>query len=182
MVSRWVHSASVAVLVLLAAAPLHAQGTGTIAGTVVDQATRQPIAGAQVHIPGTQIGQVTNDAGRFLILNVPAGVVRVRVQFLGYSAVEQEVTVRAGETVTVDLAMMQEAIAIDEVVVTALGIPRAERGLGYAVQNVGTQQLEVAPQLDVVSVLQGKVAGVQVTATSSRPGASSRIVDRKSVV
>lgn len=178
MVSRWVHSASVAVLVLLAAAPLHAQGTGTIAGTVVDQATRQPIAGAQVHIPGTQIGQVTNDAGRFLILNVPAGVVRVRVQFLGYSAVEQEVTVRAGETVTVDLAMMQEAIAIDEVVVTALGIPRAERGLGYAVQNVGTQQLEVAPQLDVVSVLQGKVAGVQVTATSSRPGASSRIVLR----
>ena len=178
MLTRWIRLSAAAVLVFFAASPSRAQGVGTITGTVVDQVTGRPIAGAQVHIPGTQIGQITNDAGRFLLLNVPVGTVRVRVQFLGYAAVEREVTVRAGEVATLDLAMTQEVIAMDEVVVTALGIPRTERGLGYAVQSVNSQQLDVAPQLDVVSVLQGKVAGVQVTSTSSRPGASSRIVLR----
>src|SRR5690606_13708948 len=156
MLTRWIRLSAAAVLVFFAASPSRAQGVGTITGTVVDQVTGRPIAGAQVHIPGTQIGQITNDAGRFLLLNVPVGTVRVRVQFLGYAAVEREVTVRAGEVATLDLAMTQEVIAMDEVVVTALGIPRTERGLGYAVQSVNSQQLDVAPQLDVVSVLQGK--------------------------
>ncbi|HEX7118519.1 MAG TPA: SusC/RagA family TonB-linked outer membrane protein [Longimicrobiales bacterium] len=155
-----------------------AQGTGTVTGTVVDAATGRPLAGVQVHIPATNQGALSNPQGRFLLLNVPAGERVVRVQSLGYATAEQTVVVPAGGTATVNFELAQEAIALDEVVVTALGIERQERGLGYAVQEVSSERLEEIPAANVVAALKGQAAGIQITSASSRPGAGNRITIR----
>ena len=79
----------------LGAAPVAAQASG-VAGMVVDATNGAPINGAQVTVAGTQRGGLTNAAGRFLVLNVPAGPQTVRVTYIGYRTVEQTVDVSAG--------------------------------------------------------------------------------------
>ena len=85
-------------LVLAMSTIVSAQQTGTITGTVTD-ASGQVLQGAQVHIPARQLGTLTNEQGRFILLNVPAGEHTVRSQMLGYASQEQTVTVGAGATV-----------------------------------------------------------------------------------
>lgn len=169
---------SVALALLLAVSGVaSAQQTGTVTGSVQD-ASGQPIQGAQVHIPAIQLGTLSNEQGRFILLNVPAGQHTVRVQIIGYAASEEVVTVSAGGTAVVEFELEEEAITLEGIVVTSLGVERSERSLGYAVQNVTTERLQEVPQLNLTAALQGKVAGLQVTQTSSRPGASSRVVIR----
>lgn len=155
-----------------------AQQTGNIGGTVVDQGSGQPISGAQVHIPALGQGQLTNAQGRFLLVGVPAGQQTVRVQIIGYAAGEQTVSVTAGGTVTANFQLKEEAIQVGGLVVTALGVQRQERSLGYAVQGVDEKKLQETPTTNITDALQGKVAGVQVSASSSRPGGSNRVVIR----
>lgn len=177
--SRWrVRLGTVLALVLATSGVASAQATGTIAGSVVDEASAQPIAGVQVHIPGLDVGMLTNAEGRFLLLNVPVGQHALRVQMLGYASTSQAVTVTSGATASVNFTLKQEAISMEGIVVTALGIERSERSLGYAVQNINADRLAQAPQTNITSALQGKVAGVQVVSSSSRPGASARVTIR----
>jgi TonB-linked SusC/RagA family outer membrane protein len=152
-----------------------AQQVGTITGRITQAGSDQPVQGAQVQLTGTSRGAVTDGEGRYIIRDVPSGNHTVRVQFLGYGSAERAATVTAGGTATVDFELRTEAIALDPVVVTALGIAREERGLGYAVQSVGTTQLERTPEINLVQALQGQTAGVQVVQASGRPGATSRI-------
>jgi len=173
---RWMlHWLLSAALLPLTVAVSAAQQTGTVTGRVTHATTAAPLQGAQVQIVGTQRGGISDAQGRFLITGVPAGSQTIRVQFLGYSAVEQPVTVTAGGTATVSFQLREEAIALDAVVVTALGIAREERGLGYAVQSVTTEKLARTPEVNLVQALQGQTAGVQVVQSSGRPGATSRI-------
>ena len=74
--------------------------------------------------------------------------------------------------------MKEEAISVGGLVVTALGVKRQERSLGYAVQGVDEKKLDEMPTVNISDALQGRVAGVQVTASNSRPGASNRVVIR----
>ena len=154
-----------------------AQEAGAITGSVVDS-EGQPLQGVQVHIPATQQGILSNEQGRFVLLNVRAGQHIVRAQMLGYTFSEETVTVTAGGTAEVSFTLGVDAISVEGIVVTALGIERSERSLGFAVQNMTRQQIEEMPQLNLTAALQGKTAGIQVTNTSSRPGASSRVVIR----
>ena len=164
---------------LCAAGGVSAQGTtGTIAGQVVREGTGVPVVGAQVFVVGTQLGALSNDQGRFLIQNVPAGSRTVRVQFMGFSAQDTTVTVTAGGTAAVTLQLREQAIEIDPLVVTALGIEREERSLGYAVQSVTSDALARSPEVKLVNSLAGQTAGVQVVSASGRPGASARITIR----
>lgn len=169
-----------AVMALALATPFvaSAQATGAITGMVVDETSGEPLAGAQVHIPATQQGVLANAQGRFLLRNVPTGEQTVRAQILGYAAANQTVTVTEGGTVTADFELSPQAIDLEDVVVTALGIERTERSLGYAVQNLDSERLGEIPAVNITEALQGQVAGVQVTRTSSRPGGSSRVVIR----
>ncbi|MEX1183411.1 MAG: SusC/RagA family TonB-linked outer membrane protein [Gemmatimonadota bacterium] len=155
-----------------------AQGAGTITGSVVDATSGEPVAGVQVHIPALGQGMLTNPQGRYLLPNIPVGTHTIRVQTLGYASSEQSVTVTAGGTASVNFRLQQEAISVEGITVTALGIERSERSLGYAVQNIDAERIAQAPQTNITSLLQGKVAGVQVTSSSSRPGASARVVIR----
>jgi TonB-linked SusC/RagA family outer membrane protein len=168
----------VAVLFLFAASAANAQETGTVVVQVIDSTTNQPLRGAQVHIVDTSIGSLTNEEGRAQLTNVPAGPRAVRVQILGYGVRERPVVVTAGGVTQVTLHVKQEAIALEGVVVTALGIEKAERGLGYAVQSVNAAALERSPEVTLVSSLAGQAAGVSVVTASGRPGASARIVIR----
>ncbi len=106
---------------------------------------------------------------------MPAGTYTVRVQVLGYAAAEQSVTVAAGGSALVNFGLTQQAIEVEGVVVTALGIEREERALTYSVQTVKAEVLERTPEVNLVQALQAQSAGIQVVQASGRPGASSSI-------
>jgi len=152
-----------------------AQEVGNVSGRVTNAATMEPLAGAQVILQGTNRGSISSDAGRFLILNVGVGTYTVRVELLGYGPQEQTVTVTAGGTVEANFQLSQQAIEVEGVVVTALGIEREERALTYSVQTVNEEILQRTPEVNLVQALQAQTAGVQVVQSSGRPGAASTI-------
>jgi hypothetical protein len=126
---------------------------GTVTGQVINGETRTPVASAQVFVVGTNIGALTNTEGRFTLLNVPAGSRVVRVQLIGFSADDQTVTVPAGGTVTARFELRNQAIAIQGVVVTALGVERKEKSLGYGVKSVGKVAIERSPEVNVIQTI-----------------------------
>ena len=162
-------------MLALAALPAWAQATGTISGRVTDGSSARPLSEAQVSIPGTGIGALSNASGRFLLLNVPAGQVTVRAQLIGYGEQEQTVTVGAGQSVTLDFQLGQTAIALDELVVTGVGQATERRALGTAVGVLDAATIDAAPVTNVQELLQGRVAGATVNATSSQPGTGALI-------
>jgi TonB-dependent starch-binding outer membrane protein SusC len=166
-----------AVLCAVAVLPsaLLAQDRGSITGQVVDQATQRPLQGAQVSVAGTNLGTITNAQGRFLIPNVPTGTREVRVSLIGYQAAPQTVTLAAGQTATVNFAVIQSAIALDELIVTATGERQARREIGNAVSTVRTADVEMATITDATQLLQGRTAGVSVMQSSGQSGTGSRI-------
>lgn len=166
-----------AVLALLALAGTAEAQTGTVTGRVTNAGTMAPIAGAQVSIDALQMGALSAAEGRYLILNVPVGTHTLRVQLIGYAPQTREITVTEGESAVADFEMVETAVELDEVVVTALGISREERGLGYAVQGVQGDQLAEVRDVNVFNNLTGKVAGVQVTNIGPL-GGSTRMVLR----
>ncbi len=142
-----------------------------VTGTVISAEDGQPVVGASVIVPGTKVGTVTNLDGKFM-LTVPKGSTNVRVSYLGM--VSQ--TLAAQEQMNVSLK--SDARSLNEVVVTALGITKEKKSLGYAVQAVSGEQLTEAANTDFATALQGKVSGVDITPSSGMPGASSQIVIR----
>ena len=170
----WI-TASVLALIL-GPVPLSAQQTGTIVGSVLDATSQRPLQSAQLFIPGTSVGAVTSEAGRFILLNVPAGTHTLRTILIGYGEGNQTVTVTAGGTAEIAIQLEPTAVALEGLVVTALGLERQARTLGVAAQQIDDDVLSpVAPS--VVSSLSGQVAGVNIT-TATTQGGSSRIVLR----
>lgn len=161
------------VLLCAGAGPLWAQ-TGTVRGQVVDAVTNRPVAGVQVHIPGTQFGTLTDERGAYMLLNVTSGVVTVRAQSLGYATAEREVTVVAGEAVVADFALTQAAIALDEVVVTATGETR-KREIGNSVATVNMSEVAAPALRGTEELLAGRSAGVTILANSGQPGTGGTI-------
>src|SRR6185437_7634381 len=102
--------------VLLVAPHLAAQ---QITGTVKDQATGQPMAAVQISIPGTGIGALSQQNGRYLLLNVPAGAHTIVVERIGYKRIQQQINVPQGaQAIQQDFTMAEEALGLDEIVVT----------------------------------------------------------------
>src|SRR5262245_32869558 len=93
-------------------------GAQQVTGRIVDQANGQPIAAVQVSIPGTGIGALTQQSGRYLLLAVPPGSHTLTVQRIGYRTVNAQITVTAGSTVVQDFTLSEEALGLDEIVVT----------------------------------------------------------------
>lgn len=145
--------------------------TRTVQGTVTSSEDGEPIIGASVLVKGTALGTITNLDGEFTINNVPANSTLV-VSYIGMKAQE----VPAGANVNV--ALDPDNQVLDEVVVTALGLSREKKSLGYAVQEVKAEELNQTSQLNIGNALQGKVAGVQITQAGGAVGASQRILIR----
>ncbi len=159
----------------LLAAPAAGQDRGVVTGQVTDASTGAPLVGAQVVVEGTTIGGLTANNGRFRIQSVPVGTRQIRVILIGYGPVTETVQVTAGETSVTNFEMSPSAIALDEVVVTAVGNQR-KRELGNAVGIINAAELtETAPVNSLTDLLTGRTAGVQVAATSGTAGMGSRI-------
>lgn len=158
--------------------PLAAQQAGSIRGRVVMEGTERPLGGVQVSIPELDVGTLTDNAGSFTLSAVPVGTYTLRVEFIGYSTRETEVAVRAGAATQVAIALSQTAIELEGVVVTALGVERQERSLGYAAQSVDIRDATINRPTNILNALHGKVAGMEVISSSGTIGSSTRIVLR----
>ncbi len=142
-----------------------------VRGTVVSQEDGLPIVGAAVQIVGTSQGTVTNGNGEFQ-LTVPSSGATLRISYLGM----QTINVTAARTMRIE--MLSDNKILNEVVVTALGISREQKTLGYSAQTIDNAQLTEGKVTDVTSALAGKVAGVQINATSGDPGQANSVIIR----
>ncbi|MEQ9399499.1 MAG: TonB-dependent receptor [Longimicrobiales bacterium] len=152
-----------------------AQSTGTLVGTVVDAQSGRPLIDAQVSVPGTGRGVLTNAAGRFTIVNVPSGQQTVRVELIGYTAQQSSVSVQAGQTASVDFRLTQDAISLEEIVVTGVGRETERRKLSTSVDVLSADEISQIPVTSVDQLLQGRVAGATVNAQSAQAGTASLI-------
>ncbi|RIJ42995.1 SusC/RagA family TonB-linked outer membrane protein [Pontibacter oryzae] len=151
----------------------YAQGARTITGKVTDQASGQALPGVAVLAKGTSVGTATDVQGNYSI-NVPDGSNTLVFRYVGYSDVERAI----GNATTINVSMGVDTKQLSEVVVTAIGIERETKALGYSVQEVGAESLERSTQPSLANALNGKVAGVNITSASGSPGAGSRIIIR----
>src|SRR5688500_17739058 len=155
---------------LLAAAQLGAQGsTGNVSGRVVDAASQQPLANVNIVVVGTRQGAVSQADGSFLVVNVPSGVQQVRASRIGFAPQDQPVVVTAGATVTAQFSLTAQAAVLSEVVSIGYGTQRREAITG-SVATVDAEQANVGVVTNANQMVQGRVAGVQVTANSGEPG------------
>ena len=105
---------------------------GTVAGQVTDQASGQPLAGARITVVGTSLITQTNANGRYTVARVPVGQATVRATAVGFGAQSRTVTVTAGETTVVDLALTLAPYSLEEVVVTTTGDQAKKEEIGRA--------------------------------------------------
>lgn len=159
-------------MLLLGLQVLFAQ-TREITGVVTSGEDGTPIPGVSVIVKGTTLGTVTDMEGRYR-LQVPVDAQNLSFSFVGMAT--QEIAIAGRNSISV--VLQPQAIGVDEVVVTALGISREKKSLGYAVQDVKSDELVRAASPNVISSLAGKVAGVQITNSGGQIGSSSRIVIR----
>lgn len=145
--------------------------TKEITGKVVD-ATGAPLIGASVQVKGSRTGTTTDVNGKFVI-QAKDGAVLV-ISGASYSALEMVVT--PGKEMLITLSEKKQDLT--EVVVTALGIRREKKALGYAVTTVDKKALEQRPDGDVVRLLNGKAPGVDISNTSGISGSGTNIVIR----
>lgn len=164
--------ASFLLLTFLVALPalLAAQDMRVVSGDVVQASNSQSLAGVQITVKGMTIGTLTDGQGHFS-LRVPTGAEILVFTNIGY------LTVEAAITDNMMVSMEQQAIGLEGIVVTALGVQREKRTLGYSVQDVSGTALTEVPEINLVNALQGQVAGVRIT-NAGPTGGSSRIVIR----
>src|SRR2546426_637235 len=167
-------------LVLLGLIPAvaTAQGPTTVTGRVTASVGGSPLYGAIVSVPSLRVSASTNGEGRYQLI-VPAGTtgpVTLSARLIGFKTQSVQVSL-TGPAVQQDIALEEGAIELESKVVTALGIEREQRSLSYAAQTLGGDRLSDVRSNNVISSLQGKVAGVQVT-NSANPFGSARIVVR----
>ena len=129
----------------------------TVSGTVTSSNTGEILPGVNVSVKGSTQGTVTDIDGKYS-LEVPGSQSILVFSFIGMTT--QEITV--GNQTTINLVMSEDAESLDEIVVTALGVEREKKALGYSVQEVQGETFTEARETNIVNSLAGQVAGVQV--------------------
>ncbi|MCW3467507.1 SusC/RagA family TonB-linked outer membrane protein [Chitinophaga nivalis] len=159
------------VLLLLVNTVVWGQYTTTFTGKVTDSGG-QPLMGVNILIKGTSKGTATNIDGNYTITAPPGSTLLFR--YLGY--LPQEIAV--GNEPTQNVVLKQDEKNLSEVVVTALGIRKEKKALGYAVSEIKGEELTQARSTNIANTLSGKVAGLNVTTTATGPAGSTRIILR----
>ena len=147
--------------------------TRTIAGTVTSAEDGEPLPGVNVVVVDRSIGTITGADGTYS-LQVPGDAQYLEFRFIGM----EDQTITIGNQTIINVEMVISAVGLEEVVVTALGIERKEKALGFSVQDLDSEALTAARELSVARYLTGKVAGVQVTNTAAGTGGSSNVTIR----
>jgi len=145
----------------------------TVTGQVTDSETNTPMAGVTVVVKGSTAGAFTDDEGKYSV-RVSSNEDVLVFSFIGYQS--QEITV--GSQSSIDVALVQTGVELDDVVITALGISREKKALGYSVTEVAGESLTEARENNVVNSLAGRVAGVNVSSTAGGPASSTRVIIR----
>lgn len=146
----------------------------TVSGRVTSAEDGSPLPGVNVVLKGTQSGTVTDVDGNYR-LAVPGQPGEVLVfTFIGLQTQEVEIQSRT----VVDIRMQTDVTQLSEVIVTAVGVEREARALGYSVENVSATKVQQVAEIDPLRALQGKVAGVNISGTSGAPGSSTRMTIR----
>ena len=153
---------------LLTSIGFTAAQTRTITGTVISSDTQEPVIGASLVVKGTTTGTVTNFDGTFS-LDVPDNAKTLVISYIGMK--REEMAIKP----VMRILLTPDTQNLDEVVVTAMGLTRDKKSLGYAIQEVKSEELTQAGQISVTSSLSGKVAGVQINQFGGGVGSSSRI-------
>jgi TonB-linked SusC/RagA family outer membrane protein len=143
-----------------------------VKGKVSDETTNSGLPGVAVKVKGTTKGTTTDSEGNYKI-NVGSNATLV-FSSVGFSTKEMAV----GNASEINVSISENISSLDEVVVTALGISRDKKALGYSVQKIDGKDLTVARETNVVNSLAGRIAGVVINRTSGGPGSSSRVVIR----
>ncbi len=151
--------------------PLLAQNK-LIKGVVYDAETKETIPGVNVSIVGTSQGTTTGINGEFSI-TIDAKNERLKFSFVGMN--DQEILIEDKNFIEVYL---ESGIELDEVIVTALGVSRSSKSLGYSVANLKSDDLNNSNETNLINAMAGKVAGIDVSSSSGSIGASSRIIIR----
>lgn len=146
---------------------LQQTGKITVQGTVVD-ATGEPLIGVSILEMGTTNGTITDFDGKFTLSVSEKS--KLELSYIGYKS--QQLAPKADLGV---ITLTEDTEVLDEVVVTALGIKREKKALGYAMQEVKGESLVASRETNIANALSGKIAGVQITRSSNGPGGSSKI-------
>lgn len=147
------------------------QQNGDCTGIVKDK-TGEAIIGASVLVKGTTNGTITGLDGDFKLSDVPNGAT-IQISYIGYTTQEIKFT-----GAPIDVTLIEDTQALEEVVVTALGIKREKKALGYSMSEVKGESLTQTRDANVANALSGKVAGLQIKQNGTGVGGSSRIIIR----
>ncbi|WP_232065285.1 SusC/RagA family TonB-linked outer membrane protein [Rhodocytophaga rosea] len=142
----------------------------TITGKVTSQENGESLPGVNVLVKGTTIGAVTSIDGAYSI-TAPDGNGTLVFSYIGFTSEEVPINNRS----VIDVALVQDIQSLSEVVVTALGIKKETKKLGYAVASVSPEQINVNRTTNFMNALQGKMAGVNITSLGSGPAGTSKI-------
>ncbi len=146
-----------------------AQNRQIIKGVIKDARNKEPILGAVVRLSGTNTGTATDINGAYtLTANVPNGNYSVTITYTGYRPVTKAVTLNQNP-VTVDLELSEDALNLNEVVVTGTGAATSKKQLGNAISTVSAHDLENGTATSIDQALAGKVAGAQISQNSGNP-------------
>lgn len=140
-------------------------------GTILDADTDEALIGVSIAVKNTNRGTVSDATGSFA-LDAKTGE-QVVISYVGYQT--QELTIGTGTTLSIKLSAQNQ---LNEVVVTALGLSKAKKSLGYAVQEISGANLDKARETNILSALSGKVAGVTIVGNPSGIGSSARVTIR----
>ena len=144
----------------------------TISGTVTDKDLKEPLIGVNVLLKGTTTGTVTDMDGNYTIDVEGDGT--LVFSYVSMKTVEESINGRS----TINVEMSSDSEALEEVVVTAMGIKRESKTLTYSAQTVGGKDLNEIKNVNMINSLQGKSAGLQITPNSTGAGGSSKILFR----
>ena len=148
--------------------------TPHVSGSVLDT-ENNPIIGASVMVKGTKEGTISNTEGNFSIKATPGSV--LVVSYIGFATQEVKVTGRGKPII---ITMREDTKRLNEVVVTALGIKRERKALGYSLSEIDGKELQKAKETNVINSLAGKVAGLSISQTATGPAGSTRVILRGS--
>ncbi|SHI88103.1 iron complex outermembrane recepter protein [Hymenobacter daecheongensis DSM 21074] len=151
--------------------------TGSVSGRVLDE-KKEGVPGATVIIDGSTLGSSTNTDGTYNIQNVPAGPHTLVISYVGYNTSRQNINVTAGQnTAVAEISLAENTTLLSEAVVVGYGTQRRQDLTG-AVEQVTSKQFVKGQVTNPEQLVQGKVAGIQITTNGGAPGAGSQILIR----
>lgn len=150
-----------------------ATATGTITGVVTGDGG-QALEGADVRVAGMELASLTSAGGRYTLVDVPAGSHTVQVGFLGYGEAERRVTVTAGETVTLDVQLTAQALALDELVAVGYATQQRQDVTG-SISSLPMTNVENRPIRGATEALTAQLPGVRVVTSTGAPGSGAQV-------